>query len=140
DGGAERAGVLARLMLAVPRSASPTLFEPAPGVASEADCSEAAALYRECGADGLVGFGGAAAIGLAKAVGLQVSHDGPLRQFAGPEGGRSRIRDALPPFIAVPTMTGSCSEVIGIAVLSMREGPYISLVSPYLTPRVVICD
>jgi len=46
----------------------------------------------------------------------------------------------LPPLIAVPTMTGSCSDVVGVAVLAMRDGPYVALVSPHLTPRVVICD
>lgn len=138
DGGAERAAVLARLAAAVPRTVAATQYEAA--TASEAACCEAARLYRERACDGLIGFGGAAAIGLAKAVAVRVSHDGPLRRFAGEEGGRARIRDVLPPVVAVPTMTGSCSEVLGTAVLTMRDGPYIALVSPYLTPRAVICD
>lgn len=140
DDGAGRASILDRLMLALPRSVAPILFETAAGAATEAACAEAAALYLDCGADSLIGFGGAAAVSLAKAVAVQVSHPGPLRHFAGVAGGRARIRDVLPPLLAVPTMTGSCSEVIGGAVLAMHDGPHVALVSPYLTPRVVICD
>ncbi len=136
----DRAEIQDRLTLSLPRSVSPTLFEMAAGPATEAACTEAATLYREVAADGLIGFGAAPAISLAKAVAVQVSHPGPLRHFAGVDGGQARIRDVLPPLVAVPTMTGSCSEVLGIAVLSMQQGPYIALVSPYLTPRVVICD
>ena len=140
DESATRPGVQARLMLAMPRSLAPTLFDIEAGAATEAACAEAAALYLDSAADGLIGFGGAAAIGLAKAVGLRVSHQGPMRHFAGVEGGRARIHDVLPPLVAVPTTTGSCSEVVGAAVLSMDDGPYVTLVSPHLTPRVVICD
>ncbi|TYR29367.1 iron-containing alcohol dehydrogenase [Mesorhizobium microcysteis] len=140
DNGERRRGVLERLVHGMPRWVDATLYETSACRATEEACSEAAALYAEAGADGLIGFGGAAAINLAKAIGLRVSHGGPLRHYAGMEGGRPRIRDVNPPVIAIPTIAGSCSETVGVAVVSLADGPNVSLVSPYLTPRVVICD
>lgn len=140
DNGAARRGVVDRLLAAMPRPVTATLYETPACRATEQACAEAALLYAECEADGLIGFGGAAAINLAKAVGLAVSHGGPLRQYARVEGGGARIRAAMPAVVAVPTIAGSCSETVGVAVISMRHGPNVSLVSPHLTPRVVICD
>lgn len=140
DNGGARRGVVDRLLAAVPRPVSATLFEVPSGHVGEEACAGAARLYLDCEADGLIAFGGAAAMNLAKAAGLCVSHRGPLRQYAGGEGGGRRIRDAVPPLIAVPTISGSCSETAGTAVISMRDGSSASFVSPHLTPRVVICD
>lgn len=140
DDGPERQPVLDRLLAALPRHASIPLFEADACRATEEACEEAARRYREEECDGLVGFGGSAAMNLAKAVGLRVTHRGPLRQYAGLEGGRARIRDVIPPVIAIPTIAGSCSEAVGVAVVVMSEGPNASIVSPFLTPRVAICD
>lgn len=140
DNGALRPGVVERLMAAMPRRARPTLHEVAGGRATGEDCAAGAELFAETGADGLVAFGGAAAMSLAKAIGVCVSHPEPLARYAGGEGSGSRIRDAIPPLIAVPTAAGSCSEAVGVAMVALAGGAYGALVSPYLTPRVVICD
>jgi alcohol dehydrogenase class IV len=99
-----------------------------------------AELYRESGSDGLIGFGNCAAIELAKAVAVRLTHDGPLRQYAGIEGGMTRIRNVLPPVIAVPTAAGAGSEASGTAAIVMTGGPKMTFVSPFLVPRVAICD
>ncbi|MEO4001458.1 iron-containing alcohol dehydrogenase [Mesorhizobium sp. CAU 1732] len=139
DDGPQRRIVVDRLLAAVPRSMSPLLFEMNSHTATQASADEAARIFIEQEADGLVGFGGAAALNLAKAVGLRVSHDGPLHQYSG-EGGRARIRDTIPRVIAIPTTSGSCAEAIGTSVLSMSDGTSATFVSACLTPRVVICD
>jgi alcohol dehydrogenase class IV len=140
DHGAERGGVLDRLLAAMPRSVAATLHATAAAGASERGCAAAAADYAEADCDGLIGFGGAAAIDLAKAVGVRVSHAGPLRDYAGGEGGITRIRDSLPPVIAVPTTAGNGAEAASTALLATEDGPNLWLVSPHLVPRVVICD
>jgi 4-hydroxybutyrate dehydrogenase len=140
DNGLARRNVLDRLLAAVPRPVSATLYETGSCRATEGACKEAANLYLDDEADGLIAFGGAAAFNLAKAVALRVSHSGPLRNYAGTEGGRPRILDVIPPMIAIPTIAGSCSETVGIAVVSLLDGSNVSFVSPFLTPRVVICD
>lgn len=140
DDGPARGGVIARLLAAIPRRVAATLYHTAGTLATEEACEEAADLYAASGADGLIAFGGAAAMNLAKAVGVRVSHAGPLGLYAGTCGGGQRIRDAIPPLIAIPSVAGACAEAIGVTMLSRREGPAIALASPHLVPRVVICD
>ncbi|MEM7044158.1 MAG: iron-containing alcohol dehydrogenase, partial [Pseudomonadota bacterium] len=76
----------------------------------------------------------------AKAVGILVSHDGPLADYAAIEGGVARIKDRLPPLIAVPTTAGTGSEVGRGAVITLDDGRKLGLLSPYLIPKVAICD
>lgn len=140
DNGESRRDVVARLLEAVPRSVSPVLFQSTSCPATEDACIEAARLFLDSEADGIIAFGGTAAMNLAKAVGLAVNHHGPLGLYAGGEGGGKRIRDLIPPVIAVPTTAGSCLETNGVAIVAMRDGSSASFVSPSLTPRVVICD
>jgi alcohol dehydrogenase class IV len=140
DNGPGRASVLDRLTAAIPRRVRATVLEIPFGRATEEDCARAAELFAATGADGLIGFGGAAAMSLAKAVGVRVTHPEPLGHYAGGEGSGSRIRDVIPPVIAVPTVAGSCSEAVGVAMLALEGGAMVALVSPFLTPRVVICD
>jgi len=139
DNGPERAAVLARLEAAIPRGVSAGFYDMPTPTPTEALCDEAAQLYHDWEADGIVAFGAAGAHNLAKATALRVSHQGPYRQYAGVAGG-PRIRDVMPPVIVVPTIAGSCSEAVGVAVLVLPEGGTSTLISPYLTPRVVICD
>lgn len=140
DDGPEREAVTGRLGAAIPRGVQSVFFEAPAPCATEEACERAARLHGEWEADGVIGFGGAAAINLAKATALRVSHPGPLRQYGGGIGGLARIRDVLPPVIAIPTIAGSCTETVGVAVLASLDGPNIALISPLLTPKVVICD
>lgn len=136
----DRGATLERLQLAIPRRMSAATYVTPARQATEAACAEAASVYREAGCDALIGFGGRAAIDLAKALGVLVSHKGPLRHYVGAEGGAARIRKVTPPLVAVPTTGGSASEAGCVAVLSVEGGPNAALVSPYLVPRIVICD
>jgi 4-hydroxybutyrate dehydrogenase len=130
----------ARLQAAIPKRCPATIFICSDRDATEAECIAVTELYRTTEADGLIGIGSAAAIELAKAVAVHLTHEGPLRQYAGIEGGVTRIRNALPPIIAVPTAAGAGSEASGTAAIVMSGGPKMTLVSPLLVPRVAICD
>ena len=135
-----RAGAAGRLMNAVPRCVAASFYRCGAGPATEEACRQAAELYAASGADGIVGFGGTTAMNLAKAVGVCVTHEGPLLRHAGAGGGGQRIRDVIPPLIAIPTDAGACAEAIGVAMVATRKGPSIALASPFLVPKVVICD
>src|SRR5690606_23925554 len=69
-----------------------------------------------------------------------VSHDGPLISYAAVEGGVSRIQNILPPVIAIPTTAGTGSEVGRGALIVFDDGRKLGLISPYLIPKVAICD
>lgn len=108
-----------------------------PTEAQARDCLES---YREWGCDGLVALGGGSSIDLAKCVGIMVRHGGPLEQYAILKGGIDRIREALPPLIAVPTTAGSGSEVGRAALLTLDVGDKVGFLSPLLIPSAAICD
>lgn len=140
DDGPARPGLTDRLLAALGSDAEPILLDVCGHAASETVCEAAAETYRSGSADGLIGFGGQSAIALAKAVGLRVTHDGPLRQFACQRGGGARIRPVIPPVIAIPTTPDACSEISPVAVVGEADGAHVSIVSPHLLPRVAVCD
>ncbi len=140
DRGQEDSGPLGRLLAAIPKESSPRLFVARDGDATEKDCEAAAAICREHACDGIIGFGSGAAIDLAKCIAVRVTHEGPLRPFAGVEGGQMRIRDVLPPLLAIPTTAGAGAEASSTAAIVMDDGPKLTLVSPFLVPRVALCD
>jgi alcohol dehydrogenase class IV len=52
----------------------------------------------------------------------------------------ARIRDVLPPLIAIPTTAGTGSEVGRGAIIVLEDGRKLGLISPYLIPKAAICD
>ena len=135
-----RPGLTGRLLAALGPGVRPMLWTARGGSATEAACDAATEIYRASGADGLVGFGGRVAITLAKAVGLRTAHAGPLRRFAGQRGGAARIRQAIPPIVAIPTTPDACLEISPVAVVIGGDGALVSIASPQLLPRVALCD
>ncbi len=140
DAGVVAAGLVDRLLNCLPQHACPALFDLTPSNPTERAVRLAASLYRSQGCDGLIGLGGGSSLDLAKAVGIVVSHDGPLADYAAIEGGVARIKDKLPPLIAIPTTAGTGSEVGRGAVIILNDGRKLGLLSPYLIPKVAICD
>jgi 4-hydroxybutyrate dehydrogenase len=140
DGGVAASGLVDRLTAGLSAWLDYTVFASTPGRPYEAECLAAADVYRAQGCDGLIGFGGGSPIDLAKAIALRATHDGPLSQYAAHEGGITRIRNILPPIVAIPTTAGTGSEVVGAASIIPDEGPAFVLRSPFLVPKVAICD
>ncbi|MGI9435198.1 MAG: iron-containing alcohol dehydrogenase [Geminicoccaceae bacterium] len=140
DRGLVEAGLVERAEAALPTDVRPILFDRTPSNPTEAAVKRAAEQYRAEACDGLIGFGGGSSLDLAKAVGIAVTHDGPLADYAAIEGGIARIKDRLPPMIAIPTTAGTGSEVGRGAVITLDDGRKLGLLSPYLIPKVAICD
>lgn len=140
DRGLAASGHLDRLLDAFDTETAPVIYAETPANPTEAACRAAAVAYRNHDCDSLIGFGGGSSIDLAKAVALAVSHDGPLISYAAVEGGVSRIQNILPPVIAIPTTAGTGSEVGRGALIVFDDGRKLGLISPYLIPKVAICD
>jgi alcohol dehydrogenase class IV len=140
DAGVAAAGLLDRLTAALDKGLSPVIFTGTPANPTERACLDTVELYKANGCDGLIGFGGGSAIDLAKAVALAVSHDGPLSSYTAVEGGMTRIRNVLPPLIAVPTTAGTGSEVSRATIIVFEDGRKLGLLSPFLIPKAAICD
>jgi 4-hydroxybutyrate dehydrogenase len=56
------------------------------------------------------------------------------------EGGTDRITSRTAPVIAVPTTAGTGSEVGRGAILILDDGRKVGVISPFVVPKVAICD
>jgi alcohol dehydrogenase class IV len=100
----------------------------------------ATALYRKQGCDGLIAVGGGSAIDCAKGVALMATHEGPLQRYATIEGGSALITERVAPLIAVPTTSGTGSEVARGALLILDDHRKLGFHSWHLVPKAAICD
>jgi alcohol dehydrogenase class IV len=116
------------------------MFDGTPANPTEAAVEQAASLFREHRCDGLIAFGGGSSIDLAKAAALLATHPGPLDPYAAANGGVDKIKSGVAPVMAIPTTAGTGSEVGRGAVIILKNGRKLGLVSPYLFPKAAICD
>ncbi|QDQ86407.1 iron-containing alcohol dehydrogenase [Alcaligenaceae bacterium SJ-26] len=138
DGGIRQAGLLDRIQAVLAQPAA--VFDQTPPNPNENAVRAAVALYREHQCDGVIALGGGSPIDLAKGVAVCATHPGPLRQFAVIEGGLVRITAATAPVIAIPTTAGTGSEVGRGAILILDDGRKVGVISPFVVPKVAICD
>jgi choline dehydrogenase len=104
---------------------------------------QAAALYRDEGCDGLIGFGGGSPMDTAKSIGVVVENGGSILQYEWDDP--QPIKKRIPPLICVPTTAGTGSEVTLWAVVTDPDrkikfnvggtgliGAYVALIDPRL--------
>jgi alcohol dehydrogenase class IV len=138
DQGLMRTGLIDRVTTLLAKR--PTIFADTPANPTERAVDTAFALYGEAGCDGIVAVGGGSSIDLAKAVRLLTGHPGPLAQYTAVAGGAAKIHGGICPLIAVPTTSGTGSEVGRAAVIVTHEGRKLGIVSPFMLPSLAICD
>ncbi len=138
DRGLVATGLVARVagLFASP----PAVFSETPANPTEAAVMQAFALYEHAGCNGIVGLGGGSSIDLAKALRLLTGHPGPLAQYTAVEGGAAKIHGQIVPMVAVPTTSGTGSEVGRAAVIITAEGRKLGIISPHMLPSVALCD
>src|SRR3954466_4340265 len=140
DKGIVAAGLVERLFEVLAGDNRRPLFDEVPTNPTEEAALAALRLYREEACDGVIALGGGSAIDLAKAVALLATHPEPLSQYAMVEGGVARITAAVAPLIAIPTTSGTGSEVGRGSVMNLRDGRKLGIISPNLIPKRAICD
>ncbi|GGD77390.1 iron-containing alcohol dehydrogenase [Caballeronia grimmiae] len=140
DAGIRAAGLLDKVVDALGPQFTAPVFDATPPNPNEAAVRAAVALYRENDCDGVIAAGGGSSIDLAKGVAVCATHEGPLASFAVIEGGLARITAATAPVIAIPTTAGTGSEVGRGAILILDDGRKVGVISPYVVPKVAICD
>jgi alcohol dehydrogenase class IV len=92
-------------------------------------------------ADCVIGFGGGAALDVAKVVGIIATHEGHILEYAWDCPQARPIDQPLPYFVALPTTAGTGSEVGRSAVISDDETHLKRVVfSPKLLAKVVFAD
>jgi alcohol dehydrogenase class IV len=80
-----------------------------------------AAAFKAHQADAVIGFGGGAALDVAKVVGLMATHEGDVLEYVWDYPQVRPITHALPYFVALPTTSGTGSEVGRSAVVGEND-------------------
>jgi 4-hydroxybutyrate dehydrogenase len=141
DKGVAAAGLAGRVVHALkPGARAIPVFDETPSNPTEAMVMKAAELYKSEGCDGLIAVGGGSSIDLAKGVAIAATHDGALTEYATIEGGSNKITDRAAPLIAVPTTSGTGSEVARGAIIILEDGRKLGFHSWHLLPKSAICD
>lgn len=139
DPGVKAAGILQKAVDAL-GDLPHAVFDQTPSNPTEAAVRAAAALYQAQGCDGLIAVGGGSAIDCAKGVAIAATHAGPLSHYATIEGGSPRITEQVAPLIAVPTTSGTGSEVARGAIIIVDDHRKLGFHSWHLVPKTAICD
>ncbi len=113
-------------------------------VAAEPEVStvlEGVRIARQERCDMVLGMGGGSALDAGKAIAAMMTNDGDLLDYLEVIGRGKTLVSAPAPYIAVPTTSGTGTEVTRNAVLASAEhGVKVSLRSPLMLPRVAVVD
>ncbi len=139
DAGVKAAGILQKALDMLP-DMTVAVFDQTPSNPTEAAVLAAAELYKASGCDGLIAVGGGSAIDCAKGVAIAATHDEPLTSYATIEGGSAKITDRAAPLIAVPTTSGTGSEVARGAIIIVDDHRKLGFHSWHIVPKAAICD
>jgi alcohol dehydrogenase class IV len=87
--------------------------------------------------DVVIGVGGGSSMDMAKVVAVLLTHGGDVRTYYG----EFAVPGPVIPLIAVPTTSGTGSEVTPVAVVADEErGAKVGIASPHLIPLIAVCD
>jgi 4-hydroxybutyrate dehydrogenase len=96
--------------------------------------------YRKEACDGIIALGGGSPMDAAKGIGILATHNLALEETAFIYGGLEKITSAAAPIIAIPTTSGTGSEVGRGALISMASGRKLAIISPHIIPKWSIVD
>jgi alcohol dehydrogenase class IV len=100
------------------------------------------AAYRQAECDGVIAFGGGSSLDAGKAIALMVGQDRPLWDFEDVGDNFRRVNEAgMAPVVAVPTTSGTGSEVGRVSVITDAAARVKRLIfHPKIVPGRVIAD
>ena len=139
DPGLSSIGMIDKIKNLVSVDFSSSFYLDTPANPTEQSVKDALKLYKNNDCDGVVGFGGGSSIDLAKAVSLMANHNENIINYSIAEGGYRKITETIP-MIAIPTTSGTGSEISDGALLVMDDGRKLIFASPHLRPNAAICD
>ena len=108
----------------------------------EANVRAGVAQFKRDGHDGVIAFGGGSALDAAKTIALMVGQQRSLWDFEDREDWYTRVNVAgMAPVVAVPTTSGTGSEVGRAAVITdVRDHTKKIIFHPRMLPAMVIAD
>ena len=118
-----------------------TVFDGVFGNPTASQVMAGAAAFKAHRADAVIGFGGGAALDVAKVVGVMAVHDGDVLEYVWDHPHVRPIVNELPYFVALPTTSGTGSEVGRSSVVSEDDTHVKRVVfSPKILARAVFAD
>jgi 4-hydroxybutyrate dehydrogenase len=139
DKGVRAAGIVDKTITALGTQPA-AIFDDVPSNPTETAVQAGSLAYRAANCDGIIAVGGGSAIDCAKGIAIIATHGGSLKTYATIEGGSARITEAVAPIIAVPTTSGTGSEVARGAIVIVEDGRKLGFHSWHLVPKAAICD
>ena len=119
----------------------PQVFSGIWGNPVKSQVSAGVAAYRDARADSMIGFGGGAALDVAKAILLMIHHPGDLFDYEDDKPGALPVDREIPHWVALPTTAGTGSEVGRSAVVSDDVTHVKKIIfSPRLLAKAVFAD
>jgi len=118
-----------------------TVFDGVQPNPTDLNVAEGLNLYSSEGCDMVIAVGGGSPMDAAKGIILMAKHPGILKEYFTGESNRRPITGAVPPFMAVPTTSGTGSEVSRGGIISdTQENRKRVISSKHLLPKTVILD
>ncbi|PKL79083.1 MAG: alcohol dehydrogenase [Candidatus Melainabacteria bacterium HGW-Melainabacteria-1] len=118
----------------------PAVFDGVAGNPVKSQVSKGVERYRNSDGDCLIGIGGGAALDVAKAILVGVSHEHDLFDYEDRPGARA-IDQPVPYWVALPTTAGTGSEVGRSAVISDDHSHHKKIIfAPQLLAKLVFAD
>lgn len=115
------------------------IFTDIPSDSSVTVVNKIGVVYHEIGCDSIVAVGGGSVIDTAKGVEMLISQD--VRDLLELQGCESMTRGNHVPFIAVPTTSGTGSEMTLVAVIkNIEKSVKMEFISNYLLPDAAVLD
>ena len=142
DGGLAKSPVFDRVLGIIrKRSGDAVVFDQVLPNPTERNVLEGVARYQEAKCDGVIGVGGGSPLDAAKAITLKATHPLPLADYDDLKDGSDRISSSVPPFLAVPTTSGTGSDVSRSSVITLTATNRKTVIfSPFLMPKVSMSD
>ncbi|MCL5257045.1 MAG: iron-containing alcohol dehydrogenase [Chloroflexi bacterium] len=142
DPGVKAAGILARITGILDEAGRQYAvfdsFEPNP---SDVCIYAGKSAYLANNCDSIVAVGGGSAIDAGRIVRLLITHAGKVADYYYPMGGAEKITANMPPWIAIPTTSGTGAEVsTGSIITDTETTKKIDIGSPLLFANLALVD
>ena len=135
DNGLLELGFVQRLGLS-----RPVVFADVETNPTEASVKRGVEAYLAGSCDGIIALGGGSPMDAAKGIGILATHDVELEDTAFICGGFEKLTSAVAPIIAIPTTSGTGSEVGRGALITMTTGRKLAIISPHIIPKWSVVD
>lgn len=107
----------------------------------EEDVEKGVIAYKTGNCDSIIGLGGGSPIDVAKVIKVMIANPPPMTQYDDAKGGDSLIKGPMPALYAVPTTSGTGSEVGRSGVIILREtGRKTIIFHPELLPSIAVLE